>query len=87
MITQTSLNHPTVQQNLYVALHRTARLSKRDGQQGRVYLKNSKGERYMRIEHTRGIGGGFTFYSGNKDLKKKVLTSLRENLNINAVFK
>ena len=87
MITQTSLNHPTVQQNLYVALHRAARLSKRNGKQGRVYLKNSKGERYLRIEHTRGTGGGFTFYSGNANLKKKVLTSLRQNLNINEVFK
>ncbi len=85
MLTSTSLNHPTVQRNLYVALHRAVRLSKRNGTEGVVYLNNAQGKPFLRVRHCR--TNGFDFYAGNKELSKKVLTSLRQGVKIDLSIK
>ena len=78
MLTATSLLHPTVQQNLFTAIHRAVRLSKRSGSTGTVYLKNSKGENFLRVKHCR--LNGFSFSNKNNLITNKVLTSLRKSL-------
>lgn len=72
----TNLTHPTMQAKLFAAMSR-ARVASLNTGKGVTYVKNRKGWPVMRVEHKRGINGGFTFYRGNKCLKAIVLQSLR----------
>lgn len=72
-----NLMHPTMQAKLFAAMSR-ARVNSINTGKSVTYIKNKKGMPVLRIVHTRGIGGGFTFYRGDKCLKAVVLQSLRQ---------
>lgn len=72
----TNLSHSTIQAKLFAAMSR-ARINSINTGHSVTYLKNKQGKPIMRIEHKRGINGGFTFYRGNKCLKAVVLQALR----------
>lgn len=72
----TNLSHPTTQAKLYAAMART-RVNSLNTGHSVTYLKNKHGKPVMRVEHKRGMNGGFSFYRGNKCLKAVVLQSLR----------
>lgn len=73
----TNIMHPTMQCKIHAAMART-RVNSLNTGHSVTYLKNKKGHPIMRIEHKRGLNGGFTFYRGNKCLKAVVLQSLRQ---------
>jgi len=72
----TNLTHPTIQAKLFAAMSRT-RVNSLSTGHSVTYIKNKQGKPVMRVEYKRGIGGGFTFYRGNKCLKVAVLQALR----------
>lgn len=76
MINSTSLKHPTMQAKLFAAMQH-ARLSSLRGTGGQIYVKNKNGWPIMRVKHTRGIGGGFTFNTGNTFICNTVKHALR----------
>ena len=71
-----NLSHPTMQAKLFAAMSR-ARVASLNTGKSVTYVKNRNGWPVMRVEHKRGINGGFKFCRGNKDLKAIVLQSLR----------
>jgi len=71
-----ALTHPTFQMKIHVAMFAAMRSSKR-GNGGQVYIQNAAGNPCLRVKHTRGNGGGFSFHKNNTDLSKLVIDSLR----------
>jgi hypothetical protein len=85
MLNATNLSHPTTQRNLFTSIHRAVRLSKRSGTTGTVYMKNRKGENFLRIRHCR--VNGFSFHTNYQEHSKKVLTSLKASTKIDLQIK
>lgn len=73
----TNLTHPTMSLKIHAAMSR-ARVNSLNTGHSVTYVKNKSGKPVIRIEHKRGLNGGFTFFRGNKCLKAVVLQSLRQ---------
>ncbi len=74
MFNATNLNHPTTRAKIFAAMKRATQSSLAGGG-GQQYILNAQGKPYMRVKHTRGHGGGFTFATNKLicDDVKKVL--------------
>lgn len=76
MITKTSLLHPEMQRKLFIAMSK-ARVLSLKGKHSAVYITNKQGKPFIRVMHDRESNTGFSFYSGNKNLKKVVFNALQ----------
>jgi len=76
MITKTSLVHPEMQRKLFVAMSK-ARVLSLKGKHSAVYITNKKGQPFISVMHDRENNTGFSFYQGNKNLKKIVFNALQ----------
>lgn len=80
MLNQTSLLSTRTQAQIKSAMKACVRASF-VGAYSTRYIKNSKGNTYLRVSHTRGIGGGFYFWTHNSknvtnDVKKALQLSV-----------
>lgn len=79
MITQATLNNPTMQARIYAAMRWATIAATSDeypvdtghfnitqlekGKRACVYVRNSKGRHYMRVDYHRGEAQAFSFYA------------------------
>ena len=73
-INKTSLLSSRTQSQLKSAIKAAVRASN-NGEHATRYITNAKGENYLRVTHTRGIGGGLVFWSHNSTNVTKTVKS------------
>lgn len=75
MLTKTSLISFSVTIRIYNAMRLAIKQSKNNFASV-IYVKNRKGEIFLKVKHSR--KGGFSFFHKNLDVTKTVLSVLRE---------